>query len=338
MSGMTEVKRRSGRVYTEEENASGSKNAEVDARLRAKSIEEIELKNSESRNSSKESKTRQSMVDIGKDINIFPTTEEDIEKHITQSLEAAKASKAKEEARPTNLGVVIPGKIYRSSWPTDEDFLYLEALGLKTVLSLVQNDFSPAFKDFVKKNDIAHKIINMPGTKKVAITKELMQSIMEIALDESSYPLLIHCNHGKHRTGCVVGVIRHVARWDVESIVEEYRGYADPKVRDCDVAYITDYQASSLHGLFVKETTMKGQRPTVSEQPNEGQSPPAAPLEYNPFGHDIHLGRDQEDRANLPLQRRRMGRYLLASAFALGVWFTTGFYWHSHNWKWEPLP
>jgi hypothetical protein len=37
----------------------------------------------------------------------------------------------------------------------------------------------------------------MQGTKKVAIPDNLMSSIMKIALDKKSYPLLIHCNHGK---------------------------------------------------------------------------------------------------------------------------------------------
>ena len=135
---------------------------------------------------------------------------------VTATLQAAKSScKIKEQGRPTNHGIVLPGKIYRSSWPTDEDFPYLESLHLKTVLyvllhasdsvyllagsSLVKNDLTPAFQSFVKKNSIDHKIIDMPGTKKVDITEEVMQSIIEIVLDEANHPILIHCNHGKVR-------------------------------------------------------------------------------------------------------------------------------------------
>lgn len=54
----------------------------------------------------------------------------------------------------------------------------------------------------------------------------------------------------KHRTGCAAAVIRHVCGWNVQSIVEEYTSFAEPKVRDCDVKYITEYNVSSLSGLL----------------------------------------------------------------------------------------
>ena len=44
---------------------------------------------------------------------------------------------------------------------------------------------------------IRHIVIDMQGTKKVEIPEAIMESIMEIALDEATHPLLIHCNHGK---------------------------------------------------------------------------------------------------------------------------------------------
>ena len=40
-------------------------------------------------------------------------------------------------------------------------------------------------------------VIEMKGTKRIDISKAIMRSIMKIVLDDSNYPLLIHCNHGK---------------------------------------------------------------------------------------------------------------------------------------------
>lgn len=40
-------------------------------------------------------------------------------------------------------------------------------------------------------------VINMQGTKKVEIPEVIMRDIMTVALDDSNYPILIHCNHGK---------------------------------------------------------------------------------------------------------------------------------------------
>ncbi|PMD44017.1 hypothetical protein L207DRAFT_525387 [Hyaloscypha variabilis F] len=183
---------------------------------------------------------------------IFPTTSEDIGKQVIKSLQVAKASaKVKTDARPINFGVVLPGSIFRSSYPSEEDYEYLDTLGLKTILSLVKKDpFPDHFSSFMQRNDIRHCVINMQGTKKVEIPEVIMRSIMTVALDDSNYPILIHCNHGKHRTGCAVAVLRHVTGWNLDSVLEEYRAYAEPKVRECDVTYIKEYQVSNLQGLF----------------------------------------------------------------------------------------
>ncbi|KAL0491875.1 protein-tyrosine phosphatase [Acrasis kona] len=39
------------------------------------------------------------------------------------------------------------------------------------------------------------------------------------------------CNLGRHRTGTVVGCLRKLQRWNLTSILEEYRRYAGTKVR-----------------------------------------------------------------------------------------------------------
>ncbi|KAG4424498.1 hypothetical protein IFR04_002376 [Cadophora malorum] len=264
MTSLTEIRsemsRRSTRIFVEEQEFVDRTKITMSASSRESSVDDIEKAahqtKSKSTNAGGDS-TQQAMVNVGRSLDIFPITSEDINLHIvTESLQAAKVStKAKEDGRPINFGVVVPGKIYRSSWPMIEDFQYLETLQLRTVISLVKKDLTPDFKGFLKNNQIQHKVIDMPGTKKVDITQELMQSIMEVVLDEANHPILIHCNHGKHRTGCAVGVIRHVARWDVEAILEEYRGYAEPKIRDCDVKYITSYEVSSLQNLFTRPRT-----------------------------------------------------------------------------------
>lgn len=49
----------------------------------------------------------------------------------------------------------------------------------------------------MRKNHITHRVINMVGTKKQAIPLETMAAIMDVVADQTNYPLLIHCNHGK---------------------------------------------------------------------------------------------------------------------------------------------
>ncbi|KAF5022925.1 hypothetical protein F66182_5044 [Fusarium sp. NRRL 66182] len=150
------------------------------------------------------------------------------------------------DGRPHNFGVVFPG-VYRSSFPKSHDFEYIKGLGLKTIVTLVRKEeFDHDLETFVARQGIRQAIFDMKGTKKEAIPLSTMKAILSIVLDQSNYPLLIHCNHGKHRTGCVVGVARKVAGWNVENVVAEYKSYAEPKSRDCDVGYLEDFQVSSL--------------------------------------------------------------------------------------------
>ncbi|WQF82258.1 Putative Dual specificity protein phosphatase [Colletotrichum destructivum] len=161
------------------------------------------------------------------------------------------------DGRPINFGVVVPG-VYRSSYPKPEDFGFIRNLGLKSIVTLVQkDDVDEPYTAFMSGNGIRHHVFNMKGTKKEAIPIRTMKAILRLVLNREHHPLLIHCNHGKHRTGCVVGVVRKVTGWELNTIVDEYRAYAEPKVRDCDIKYLTDFDLSDLSNLFVHDANMR---------------------------------------------------------------------------------
>ena len=48
----------------------------------------------------------------------------------------------------------------------------------------------------------------------------------------------IHCNKGKHRTGCLVGCLRKVQHWALSSIFDEYIRHSSPKQRQMDQQFI----------------------------------------------------------------------------------------------------
>ncbi|KAK0652107.1 tyrosine phosphatase family-domain-containing protein [Cercophora newfieldiana] len=151
--------------------------------------------------------------------------------------------------RPLNFGIVVPG-VYRSSFPQTEDYSFVEGLKLKTVVTLVQKDFPEGYQAFISKNGIKHYVFNMKGTKKEEIPIKTMKSILRLVLDRQNHPLLMHCNHGRHRTGCVVAVVRKVSGWEIGNILQEYRTFAEPKVRDCDINYITGFELAEISNLF----------------------------------------------------------------------------------------
>jgi len=134
--------------------------------------------------------------------------------------------------------------------------------------TLVNKEYPEEFLPFLNTLGVRHVIIDMKGTKKVPIPTHVMRSVVRAALDVQNQPVLLHCNHGKvgpipasssgsltnihqHRTGSATAIIRHVAGWDLDDIVEEYTLFAKPKVRDCDIKYINNFKITSLDGVFL---------------------------------------------------------------------------------------
>lgn len=157
----------------------------------------------------------------------------------------AAAENQKTRGRPRNFGEVIPG-IYRSGYPEYEDHDFLKDLGLQTIVTLVDKDYPEGYQEFMRSNGINHVVIKMEGTKKVEIPISVMKNILDVCMDRQNHPLLLHCNQGRHRTGCTVAAIRKVMGWSVPSIVNEYTSYAHPKVRDVDVSYIHKFDVADL--------------------------------------------------------------------------------------------
>jgi protein tyrosine/serine phosphatase len=65
-------------------------------------------------------------------------------------------------------------------------------------------------------------------------------------VDVRNHPILIHCNKGKHRTGCLVGCLRKLQHWSLVSIFEEYRRFSHPKSRAMDQQFIELFDKSQV--------------------------------------------------------------------------------------------
>ena len=63
------------------------------------------------------------------------------------------------------------------------------------------------------------------------ITEEIVLQALHLLVQPSTYPCLVMCNLGRHRTGTVIGCLRKLQNWNLSAILEEYRRYAGPKVR-----------------------------------------------------------------------------------------------------------
>ncbi|SMN22197.1 similar to Saccharomyces cerevisiae YNL032W SIW14 Tyrosine phosphatase that plays a role in actin filament organization and endocytosis [Maudiozyma saulgeensis] len=157
-------------------------------------------------------------------------------------------SSFKEMIPPENFSHVV-GEIYRSSFPRVENFDFLmKRLKLKSILVLIPEEYPTENLEFMNQSGIKLFQVGMSGNKEpfVNIPSNLLTNALEIVLNPENQPILIHCNRGKHRTGCLIGCIRKLQNWSLTMIFDEYRRFAFPKARALDQQFIEMYDDSEI--------------------------------------------------------------------------------------------
>lgn len=152
---------------------------------------------------------------------------------------------------PENFSPVI-GQIYRSSFPRLENFKFLrDRLKLKSVLVLIPEEYPQENMDFLNHSGIKLFQVGMSGNKEpfVNLPSDMLTKALEIVLEPENQPILIHCNRGKHRTGCLVGCIRRLQNWSLTMIFDEYRRFAFPKARALDQQFIEMYDDEEIKNV-----------------------------------------------------------------------------------------
>jgi tyrosine-protein phosphatase SIW14 len=133
---------------------------------------------------------------------------------------------------PENFAMVESG-VYRSAFPRTKNISFLKRLKLKTVVSLVPEDYPLAMSEFYENSGVRLLSCGLEGNKWPfkGIDIAALRQVLTDILNPDSRPLLIHCNKGKHRTGSVVGCLRKIRGWALSTIFTEYLLYAAPKTR-----------------------------------------------------------------------------------------------------------
>jgi protein-tyrosine phosphatase len=137
---------------------------------------------------------------------------------------------------------------------TASDFQKLEEIGVKTVIDLrtdrehdqsptvwmgdnpprffhfpigdAHNDWFKAQRKLMKRNSFTekHALEHMVGGYRMIaeVGPPSLQKLMDLVLDQSNWPILIHCNAGKDRAGVAVTLIMEALGVDRETIMEEF--------------------------------------------------------------------------------------------------------------------
>jgi tyrosine-protein phosphatase SIW14 len=174
---------------------------------------------------------------------------------------------------PSNYGAVVPGSVYRSSYPQAKNFDFLQSLQLKTIITLVPEEIPEDYREFMKSAGIQHFQVHINANKgAVRVQSCDINRALNLVLDRTNHPILIHCNKGKHRTGCVVATVRRIQGLDIEAIRHEYHTYADPKARFWDEVFFEHFDVNTVMWLARKENWVL---PEIQGVPI---SPPPSPV------------------------------------------------------------
>ena len=157
----------------------------------------------------------------------------------------------------SDLRTIRPRQIIRSenlSRLTTGDFQQLEEIGLKTVIDLrtdrehdksptvwlgdnppqffhfpvgdANNDWFKAQRSMMRRNSFTEKqSLELMKEGYHMIAEEgppSYQKLMDVVLDQSNWPILIHCNAGKDRAGVAVTLILEALGVDRDTIMEEF--------------------------------------------------------------------------------------------------------------------
>ncbi|KAF9693747.1 hypothetical protein EKO04_008174 [Ascochyta lentis] len=155
---------------------------------------------------------------------------------------------------PSNYGAVIPGSIYRCSYPEPANYEFIKDLKIKSIVTLVPEPIAPEYQSFMDDSGIQHFRVHIRANKgEVRVDSCEMQRALRLVMDRSNHPIMIHCNKGKHRTGCTIACFRRICGLDMDTIREEYHTYAGKKARFLDEVFFENFDLNLVMWMARQE-------------------------------------------------------------------------------------
>jgi protein tyrosine/serine phosphatase len=142
-----------------------------------------------------------------------------------------------------NSGVVVEGRIYRGSQPTDAQIGELRAIGVSTIIDLRE----PWGRGVERLTCFGYEITywNIPiGETLVSLgieppTAEQLSRIF--ALLDGPGVFYVHCHNGADRTGDVIFAYRMHTGWTREAAIAEAAQYQDTAQKPLDREWMEHY-------------------------------------------------------------------------------------------------
>lgn len=133
--------------------------------------------------------------------------------------------------------------LYRSALPRSGDVPLLEQLGVRTVVSFIKDD------DARWLGDAQVRAVSIPLHTDRIDDADVIRVLGTVQAAEQLGPVLIHCKHGRDRSGLMAAMYRTVVQdWSKEEALREMQqgGFGDPQAMADAVAYV---QKADMEGI-----------------------------------------------------------------------------------------
>ena len=194
-------------------------------------------------------------------------------------LASQRPAEGEEILPPENFAMVWRG-VYRSGFPTKKNLAFLQQLGLRSILYLCPEEYPDSHVGFLEEQGVQLLHFGVTGNKEPfdEMSDDVVRAALRAVIDPANHPLLIHCNQGKHRTGCLVGCLRRMQRWSLVAICDEYRRFAGSKARVVDQQFIERFRCEAPPASY----------PAPQLQSPQSQPQPTQPVPSLLAGAEAH--------------------------------------------------
>jgi tyrosine-protein phosphatase SIW14 len=134
--------------------------------------------------------------------------------------------------------------IYRSAQPSREGLEALRKLGIKTVIDLRGDKDRSSESQLLESMGI--KYVNIPMPALGAPTLASVKQAMALLVDQTAWPILIHCEHGVDRTGTVIACLRiSQDGWSNQKALDEAKQLGLASIQTAKKHFILNWPTST---------------------------------------------------------------------------------------------
>ena len=143
---------------------------------------------------------------------------------------------------------LAPPQVFRSGYPNEKNYPFLQKLGIKTVVYLCRQPYLPSNRQQLTAMGINIVQFKTDGNLEpfTEIDDSIIVDALRCVIDTQRHPVLVHCEKGNHRTGCLIGCLRKLMNWSLTDIFAEYRRHTGGNVRILDLQCIELFECKEL--------------------------------------------------------------------------------------------